>query len=250
MKPQTTIYAGNVFPLNSEASEPTFRYERFVAERDGRLESTHVTRELSGAVALDESAMHTESYALEEYTLHRNQLGQSGTIRVADGRVYFHLVDGARSRTRIERQKDAVVVGPTLVGHIFRHLDVLRAGSVLRVRMAVLDRLETIGFELRAVDGEPGQTRVRHRFTSRSTARPESSCAWKAACRPRFASAIAGATSTRASNTDTPLRRIADPSMRHMPRTIAKVSPDRSSSSTLSSTLCFHAPDASLNDAE
>ena len=53
------------------------------------------------------------------------------------------------------------MVGPTLVGYIVRHLEALRSGQELPVRMAVLDRLETIGFRLRAVPGEVGQTRVR-----------------------------------------------------------------------------------------
>jgi hypothetical protein len=52
-------------------------------------------------------------------------------------------------------------VGPTLVGYIFRQLDALAAGEVGEVRLAVIDRLETIGFELEAVDAAPGQTRVK-----------------------------------------------------------------------------------------
>ncbi len=156
-----TVYFGTVFPLHPATAQPRFVYQRLVGEHDGALVSTHLTRDLTGATAIHESATHSESYALLEYVLHRNQLGQAGTIRVDGDRVSFRRLDGEKQRTRVERVNAPVVVGPTLVGHIVRHLGALRAGEVLGVRLAVLERLETIGFELQAVDGQPGKTRIR-----------------------------------------------------------------------------------------
>jgi hypothetical protein len=165
--PGSTVYFGTVFPLEGAATTPTYVYERTVAERDGLLESTHVTRDPSGATAIHESATHSADYALVTYTLHANQLGQTGTIRVDGERVSFERVDAAgRRRTRDERVAAPVVVGPTLVGHIARNLAALRSGRVLPVRFAVLDRLETLGFELEAVEFGPVQTRVRMRPSS------------------------------------------------------------------------------------
>jgi hypothetical protein len=155
------IYVGTVFPLRGGATEPSFVYERRVDERDGAHVSTHITRDPSGATALAESATHTADYALVDYTLHTNQLGQSGTIHVDGDQVTFRLVDGSSERSSVERSSDAVAVGPTLVGFILRHADALKNGAVVPVRMAILDRMETIGFALRAVDAEPGQTRIR-----------------------------------------------------------------------------------------
>lgn len=156
-----TVYLGSVFPLSGPARDPTFVYERRVEEREGALVSTHVTREPSGAVALAESAAHSPDYSLVEYTLHTNQLGQSGTVRVDRGQVSFHLVHGATDRTAVEHPTADVVVGPTLVGYIVRRLEALRAGRSFEVRLAVLDRLETLGFVLEAVESPPEQTRVR-----------------------------------------------------------------------------------------
>lgn len=161
-----TVYFGRVFPLKSDAKTPTFVYERRVDERDGALVATHITRDPEGRIALAESAKHTADYALTEYTLHRNQVGQTGTVRVENGEVRFQLLDGTRARTGVERQAGAVVVGPTLVGYLVRHLPALRAGEALSVRMAVLDRLETIGFDLSAVAAGPGQTRVKMKASS------------------------------------------------------------------------------------
>lgn len=164
--PGATVYFGTVFPLEGAATTPVYVYERKVAERGGLLESTHVTREPSGATAIHESALHGADYGLVSYTLHANQLGQVGTIRVEGDQVVFERVDAGGRRTRSERIEAPVVVGPTLVGHIVRHLPELRSGAVLDVRLGVLDRLETLGFELQAVEGEAGETRIRMRPSS------------------------------------------------------------------------------------
>jgi hypothetical protein len=80
--------------------------------------------------------------------------------------VSFERLEGTQRRTRTERAKAPVVVAPTFVGYIFRHLDAVRANQVFGVRFAVLDRLETIGFQLQAVDAQPGQTRIRMKPSS------------------------------------------------------------------------------------
>jgi hypothetical protein len=161
------IYVGRVFPLAGAAQEPTFVYDRHVDGAGARLVSTHVTREArGGTIALAESATHSADYALQEYTLHANQLGQTGTVRVDGDRVTLTLHEGSRQRTAVERQTVPVAVGPTLVGYIVRHLDELRAGRTVPVRMAALDRLETIGFELSAVDAAAGDTRIRMKPSS------------------------------------------------------------------------------------
>lgn len=149
----STIYFGSSFPLKGEAAAPSFIYER----RVGAQNSTHLTRDPTGAIAIAESATHTADYELGEYTLHTNQQGQRGSIGVEGDEVTFQL----EGRSVKERQSAPVVVGPTLVGFIFRHLSALRTGERFSVRFAVLERMETIGFELKAVEAEPGLTRVR-----------------------------------------------------------------------------------------
>lgn len=156
-----TIYFGRVFPLDGDAADPTFVYERRVAGSGDRMVSTHITRSAATSeVAIAESATHASDYRLVEYTLHTNQIGQTGTVRVDGERVSFHLADGDASEDAVEEQTDPVVVGPTLVGYIATNLHDLRAGDTLPVRMAILDRLETIGFELAAISSTHESTTV------------------------------------------------------------------------------------------
>lgn len=51
-------------------------------------------------------------------------------------------------------------------GYIFRHLRALEAGQTFPVRLAVLERLETLGFELERVPDESKRTRIRMRPSS------------------------------------------------------------------------------------
>jgi len=156
-----TIYYGSVFPLEGRATTPTYVYERRVERTHGGSVSTHITRESSGAVVLADAATHRQDYTLIDYTLLGNQLGQRGSIRVVGDQLRFELHDAGMHRSAVEPADESVVVGPTLVGVIVRNLDALRSGKVVPVRMAVLDRLETLAFELAGVDAPVGQTRVR-----------------------------------------------------------------------------------------
>jgi hypothetical protein len=156
-----SIYFGSVYPLRDDAVHPVFVYERRVAERASQHVSTHITRTPSGDIALADSAVHTADYELLDYTLHTNQWGQSGSIHVQGDEVTFQLDDGTEQRTASEHIDAPVAVGPTLVGYIVRRLDALRAGNVVPVRLAVLERLETLGFELEAMPADPAQTQIR-----------------------------------------------------------------------------------------
>jgi hypothetical protein len=151
------IYVGHTFPLKNAGPDPLFVYERRVETLSDGRRSTHITRTPEGVIALAEQATHDERYELLEYALLTDQQGQTGSIHVGPDEVTLTLA----ARSRVERRAGPVVVGPTLVGFLVTRLAALRAGQTLSVRFAVLERLETLGFELRAVDDEAGHTRVR-----------------------------------------------------------------------------------------
>lgn len=162
-----SIYVGKVFPRDNATPRPVFVYERRVASRGNGVVSSHVTRTPQGSVALAEEALHDTRYALSRYELFTNQRGQHGSIRVQGDDVYFHLVEGTREQTAVEHHSDEpVLVGPTLVGYVVQHLPALRSGQRLGVRLAILDRLETLGFELESVPAPSGETHVRMRPSS------------------------------------------------------------------------------------
>jgi hypothetical protein len=154
------VYFGTVFPLAGGSTQPRFVYERRVARQGDGVLSTHVTRTPAGRIAIVEAASHDVDYQLRQYTLHTDQQGRSGSIGVSGDQLSFELADGVKQRSAHESITEPVVVGPTWVGFIQRRLPQLRAGQVIPVRLALLDRLETLGFELQAQAIAAGQTRV------------------------------------------------------------------------------------------
>ncbi len=170
------IYLGRVFGLGRKGDvvhaelAPTFIYERRVGAvllrgaaagaAGSALRATHITRDGAGRVVVADSALHTAGYDLIDYQLYGDQLGQSGSVQVRGERVTFLLHGAEGDKTAEEKQSSAVLVGPTLVGFIVRRRARLAAGEAIPVRLAVLERLETLGFELRAVAAAPGQWRV------------------------------------------------------------------------------------------
>jgi hypothetical protein len=155
------IYRGRVYAIDGHPAQPTYVYERHVDTQGAALVSTHVTRDGRGVIQLAEAAEHAADYSLASYTLYANQLGQTGSIHVDGDQVAFRVREGDRERTATEQVDAPVLVGPTLVGYIVDHLDELARGETFSVRMAILDRLETIGFDLEAVDAPAGRTRVK-----------------------------------------------------------------------------------------
>lgn len=131
--------------------------------RVGLQSSAERLHECAGARAETErrSRGRSESWSeLLDYTLHTNQLGQSGSIRVADGRLLFRKLSAGEEQTASEELEGPVAVGPTLVGFVMRNLRALRAGTTVAIRLALPDRLETIGFELKSVASKPNETRI------------------------------------------------------------------------------------------
>jgi hypothetical protein len=159
------IYEGRVYALDGR-SDPLFGYERRVQAIDRHLVSTHLTYDPAGAVVVIQSAAHTSGYDLVRADLVHGQTGVSASVDVSGGRVRFRLQEGDRVSSRHEDVTDPVVAGPTMFGYILAHCDALASGASLPIRLAVLERRETIGFTLEKVEAAPGRTVIRMKPSS------------------------------------------------------------------------------------
>lgn len=147
----TLIYRGQVVARDEPGASPLFSYERRVDERAGGLVSSHITTDPQGEVIIAEQARMAPGYALRRFDAVNRQQGYSGSVVVSrEGRrLDFTLVRDGLTRTASEVVRDPVVSGPSLHGFILQHWHRLAAGEKLRVRMIVLSRLETYGFDIR-----------------------------------------------------------------------------------------------------
>jgi len=147
------IYQGAVYSQRSPDAAPMFRYERRVGATPTGLSSAHITRDTSGQVIIAESAQFTPAYALQRFDAVNRQTGYSGSVIVTnDGRrLEYRLHQNGKVTTASEDVVDPVVTGPSLHGFILQQWDALVAGKTIPVRMVVMAKKQTYGFDIRRV---------------------------------------------------------------------------------------------------
>jgi len=149
------IYEGQVFDPESSASSPAFRYERRVIKRNGLLESTHITTDLSTQkVAVIQSAVHTPSYELRTLEQLNAQTGAVSRVTVTGRSLHYVFHQGDTAKEADELVDAPIVVGPTLFGFIAQHWAELEAGKSLPVLFVVIEGLTSYPFTLRKAEGE------------------------------------------------------------------------------------------------
>lgn len=84
--------------------------------------------------------------SLVSYDLDHKQIGATGKIEVRDGRAYFTYTKDGKTKTANEKVGDDFVVSTMIVGYLGRNWEKIRRGETLKVRLGVVDRLETVGF--------------------------------------------------------------------------------------------------------
>jgi hypothetical protein len=161
------IYQGAVFPLGQAAAPQVFTYERRVrATRDG-LASSHITRDTNGDVVVVESAQFSPSYEVTRFEAIHREAGYRGSVVVTDGRhLQFELNEGGKVSTATEVVRDPVVTGPSLHGYILDHWEALARGATLPVRMVVMSKKQTYGFEIQREGDAAGRAAFSIRPTS------------------------------------------------------------------------------------
>jgi hypothetical protein len=156
----TLIYRGSVVPQAEPDARPLFTYERRVDDRTGVLVSSHVTTDFNGEVIIAEQARMAPGYTLRRFDAANRQQGYSGSVVVSrEGRhLEFTLVREGKVLTASEDVKHPAVSGPSLHGFILQHWNRLAAGQKVPVRMIILNRLETYGFDIRRQREAEGRT--------------------------------------------------------------------------------------------
>jgi len=156
------VYEGRVYALDARP-DPLFRYERRVQRAGDGWKSTHLSFDPAGAAVVLQSATHSNGYEFRQGELIHGQTGATASAEIAGGEIIFTLTDAGKTTIAREAMTAPVIAGPTTFGYILAHWDELEAGATLPVRFAVLERAETIGFDLEKVESVLGQTTIRMR---------------------------------------------------------------------------------------
>lgn len=154
------IYRGTVYAKRAPDAAPLFSYERRVDGTPGGLRAHHITLDPSGAVIIYEAAQVNPDYTLQRFEAINRQQGYTSSVLVTrEGRhLEYRLTRNGRTSVASEDLVDPVVTGPSLHGFILQQWSALAAGKVVPVRMVVMTKMETYGFDVRMGAQANGQT--------------------------------------------------------------------------------------------
>lgn len=142
------VYRADVRPLEAPDAPPLFVYARHVKSSGDDRVASHLTYLPSGELIIEERVTSSAGHVFQRLDVANRQTGLAGSV-VLDAdqdRLHFERTDAAQHKS--ERVSAPVVAGPNLHGHILRHRDALAKAERLPVRLVVLARMETLGFDI------------------------------------------------------------------------------------------------------
>ncbi len=141
---------GEIFEMGSNFGKLVARYEmRKRQEADGGLTTIHrYTDPASGKLLVQEEMRTSGTGKPVEYRQDQLQQGAKGTLQVADGKLDFQWEEGPKKKHETETLDEATIAPPMLPDQIRSRWAELMDGKSVKVRLAVLDRAETVGFKI------------------------------------------------------------------------------------------------------
>lgn len=152
-------FKGEIYDLDG-GKDIRFRFEHKLETKGDTLIADNKYTTASGEDLVTEHLVF-KNEKLVSYQQSQKQVGTEGLIEVKDGKVIFKFTKDGKEKISEEDLKDNFVVGPTLIDYMISHLETLKKGETVDIRLGVIDRRETIGFSLKkdseaTVDGNKG----------------------------------------------------------------------------------------------
>lgn len=143
-------FTGKIYDIDSNKQKLLFTYKHeFEAKDTGRLVSNTIS-DLDGKPVVVETAQFFkvgDKEKIQVYRMSQKQLGTEGSVEIKDGEAHFSYTKDGTTKTAKEKAGDDFITGPSLVAYLREHWGAIKAGKAVKARFAVLDRLETVGFE-------------------------------------------------------------------------------------------------------
>ncbi len=144
--PSALSYAAKVYEQGGATDQPLFDYTM-------KIESGHsvVTySELGGGPVVIEDYEIDPMGELKGLRYEQRQLGETGTIEIREGRLVFRYAKQGKPPIQEEEQLETPLVAPgTLARFIDQAWDRLMSGEKLEMRLALIERQETVGIEIK-----------------------------------------------------------------------------------------------------
>lgn len=146
------VYRADVYASEgTPGTAPLFVYARHVHTVGSSQSASHLTYLPGGELIIEERVLLSPDGTFQRFDVANRQTGLAGSavLDAPQGRLLLDQPGTAKSA--LEPVTAPVVAGPSLHAHILRHWNALSGGQRLKVRLVALERMETIGFDLRLI---------------------------------------------------------------------------------------------------
>ncbi len=147
-------YTAQIFEMNADVQKdaPLYKVTSTETVTDGISKKHTVYSNLDGKEAIVED-VELKGTDVVSYKVQQKQLGDEGSIIVKDKKVFFtYKKKDHEAKTSDENYVDNLAIGPSIVPYVQKYWDDIKAGKKVSIRLAVADRRETVGFDLRKDD--------------------------------------------------------------------------------------------------
>ncbi len=144
-----TNYSAQIFELNADPQKdnPLYKVKHDETLTNEILKFHNVYSYPDGKEAFTED-VELKGTEVISYKVNQKQLVEEGAIEVKDKKIFFtYKKKDHEKKTAEEDYVDNLVIGPSIVPYMQKTWDKIKAGDKVRVRLAVPDRRETVGFE-------------------------------------------------------------------------------------------------------
>ena len=139
-------FSGKFYEKSSNRKKLLFtNTSRFITE--GPLKVQRVTFADPEGAELVVEETHWENGVLKKAGIVHHQTGESGWVDVSKDKLVFHYTKEGKTKTAEEPRTANFIVSGDLTDYVRDHWAAILKGETVETRLAVLDRLETIGFK-------------------------------------------------------------------------------------------------------
>ncbi len=139
-------FSADIYDL--EGTDVKFRFEHKLETKGDTMVALNRYLSASGEELITERT-EFKNEEIVSFQQTQKQTGGDGTIKLASGKVIFTYKLDGKEKTDEEKLTSNFVTSPTIMEYIMKNIEALKKGEVLKIRHGVIDRRETIGFELR-----------------------------------------------------------------------------------------------------
>ena len=144
------VFTAKAYDLGSDRSKVLFTVRNESEDRGDTKFFSTVYSGPGGQQLVHETmefAKSGDDLNLKWYRLEQLQLKSDGKIELTPGNAHFTYTKNGKTKTADEKIGDNFIVGPSLIRYIGKNWSDILAGKTIKTRFAVLERLETVGFD-------------------------------------------------------------------------------------------------------